>query len=164
MRAAAVAAILVLSGCAGRGVQELEAALASRPSATAVLQARCGQPVRAERLRDLPKAVPPAALSTATGFRHVRLKCGDAVLSEAFNWYAPARLTAEMNHVLDTTDRPFGAVAAPLEFSRERLASHQGRLAPCPGGTVLSQRGLLRLPDGTALAVVIECYTRSALR
>ena len=38
------------------------------------------------------------------GYRRVRLKCGDHVLSEADNWYVPARLTPAMNNVLETTD------------------------------------------------------------
>jgi hypothetical protein len=41
-------------------------------------------------------------------YRRVRLICGDHVLSEADNWYVPARLTPEMNRVLDTTDTAFG--------------------------------------------------------
>ena len=41
-------------------------------------------------------------------YRRVRLICGDHVLSEADNWYVPARLTPEMNRLLDTTDTAFG--------------------------------------------------------
>lgn len=89
--------------------------------------------------------------------------CGDTVLSEAFNWYVPAHLTQAMNEALETTDRPFGAVAAPLGFTRQRLSSHRRAEPPCPAGTVLSQRGALRLPDGRPLALVIECYSRAAL-
>lgn len=153
---------LALAGCAAADSRALESALSAQPSATAVLQTRCTEPIRAVRLRDTPPPV-PARIADADGFRHVRLMCGEAVYSEAFNWYDRSRLLAAMNHELDTTDRPFGAVAAPLGFARERLASFRGRVAPCPAGTVLSQRGLLRLPDGSLLALVIECYTRAAL-
>ena len=45
----------------------------------------------------------------------MRLKCGDHVLSEADNWYVKARLTPDMNHMLETTDTPLeGGRGAPL--------------------------------------------------
>ena len=34
----------------------------------------------------------------------------------------PARLTAEMNHTLETTDTSFGTVVRPLEPTRETLS------------------------------------------
>lgn len=52
-------------------------------------------------------------------FRHVRLTCGTAVLSEADNWYVPSRLTADMNRQLDETDTPFGKVVRGLEPYRQ---------------------------------------------
>jgi len=85
-------------------------------------------------------------------------------MSEAWNWYAPSRLTPAMNEALDTTDRPFGAVAATLGFERYRLGSKRGATPPCRPGTAVSQRGMLRLPDGQPLALLIECYTPAALR
>lgn len=66
-------------------------------------------------------------------YRHVRLRCGSVVLSEADNWYVPARLTAEMNRVLETTDTPFGKAVQPLEPYRR---------------TFLVQRLWQVLPDG----------------
>ena len=54
--------------------------------------------------------------------------------------------------------------AEQLNFRRERLDSTRGRTAPCPAGTILSHRALLRLQDGTPLALVVECYTRANLR
>ncbi|MFM6832719.1 MAG: hypothetical protein ACKOVA_20640, partial [Novosphingobium sp.] len=93
----------------------------------------------------------------------VRLTCGDTVLSVAHNWYVPARLTPEMNRTLETTDAPFGKVVAPLGFRRERLASRRGRMAECPEGTILSHRAVLRLLDGRAISLVVECYTRANL-
>lgn len=122
-------------------------------------------------------APPPADLrrllgadaQTAIGYRHVRLSCGappagPVVLSEAHNWYLPSRLTAEMNATLAGSDTPFGKVAAPLHFARERLDSRRGRAPACPARTVLSHRALLRLPDGRPLALVVECYTAANLR
>jgi hypothetical protein len=166
---------LAISGCAAHGgrLSEFEAALAVQDSATAALGAWCkahaiadpaaiaAQPVRGE------DAAPPAGLSdllqtgAAPGYRHVRLACGPAVLSEAHNWYVPQRLTPEMNAALASSDTPFGRVAAPLRFTRERLAARRGRAPGCPRGTVLSNRALLRLPDGKPLSYVVECYTQA---
>ena len=96
-------------------------------------------------------------------FRHVRLMCGGQTLSDARNWYVPARLTAEMNQILETTQTPFGKVAGPLGFTRERLTAQRGRSAECPAGTVLSHSAVLRLADGRAISLVVECYTRANL-
>jgi hypothetical protein len=110
-------------------------------------------------VRDLLSASPSEPL----GYRHVRLVCGATVLSEAHNWYVPARLTPAMNRTLESTDTPFGTVAAGLGFSRTRLASHHGPFPGCPADTILSQRALLRLPDGRPLALLVECYTSANL-
>lgn len=173
-----LAGALALGGCASSKLPEFEATLAADPSATAALGQWCGmrqiadppriaatpvvgvmqaQPADARVLLGIPASEP-------LGYRHVQLSCGDAVLSEAHNWYVPALLTPEMNAALATTDTPFGKVAAPLHFSRERLTSQRGRGAGCPTGTVLTHRALLRLPDGRPLALVVECYTRANLR
>jgi hypothetical protein len=56
-------------------------------------------------------------------FRHVELRCGDRILSEADNWYVPSRLTAEMNRQLETTDAPFGRVVADLKPFRQTFAA-----------------------------------------
>jgi len=177
-RRAALAATLLLGGCAGGQVGALERTLASRDSATAALQDLCtarhlADPARivAEPVRGAPAMLPGdartrlnLAAEEAPGYRHVRLSCGGVVLSEAHNWYVPARLTPDMNALLASTDTPFGRVAAPLHFTRERIESRYGRQAPCPAATALSQHGLLRLPDGRPLAFVVECYTKAAVR
>lgn len=85
------------------------------------------------------------------------------MLSVAHNWYVPNRLEPHMNHTLETTDTPFGRVVGPLGFHRERLAEKRGRMAECPAGTVLSHRAVLRLADGRAISLVVECYTRANL-
>lgn len=154
-----------------------EAALAAQDSATAALAGWC----RARRLADParivatpvpgPAAAPPeglramlgASAAEPLGYRHVRLACGPRVLSEAHNWYVPARLTAAMNRTLATTQMPFGTVVAPLGFTRVRLAARRGRGPACPAGTVLTNRALLRLPDGAPISLVVECYTRANL-
>jgi chorismate-pyruvate lyase len=96
-------------------------------------------------------------------FRHVRLACGDVVLSEARNWYVPTRLSQDLNHRLGASDEPFGSVIAPLRFRRERLASLRGAGPGCPADTVLTNRALIRLASGEPLASVVECYTAANL-
>ncbi len=96
-------------------------------------------------------------------FRHVRLRCGAAVLSDAKNWYVPARLTPAMNTALETTRIPFGTVVRALGFRRERLESSRGGAAECPAGTVLVHKAVLRLADGRGISFVTECYTRANL-
>src|SRR5262249_23135272 len=51
------------------------------------------------------------------------LRCGELVLSEADNWYVPARLTPEMNRLLETTDTPFGVAVQSLHFQRHTLSA-----------------------------------------
>jgi chorismate-pyruvate lyase len=96
-------------------------------------------------------------------YRHVKLACGDVVLSDARNWYVPALLPLEMNQRLAAGDMPFGAVIAPLGFRRERLASLRGPGPGCPADTILTNRALIRLPSGRPLSFVVECYTAANL-
>jgi hypothetical protein len=125
--------------------------------------------ITARRLADalpLPKgarAMLGVGASEPVAFRHVQLVCGDLILSEARNWYVPSRLTPEMNHILATTDRPFGAVIAPLKFRRERIDTVHGTRPGCPTGTILTNRAMIRMPDGAALALVVECYQPALL-
>ncbi len=169
---------LGLQGCSHTvAVERLETALAARDSATAALRDWCEWRGIAKPARIAARAVrgddapPPPSLAEElavpagepTGYRHVRLSCGGAVLSEAHNWYVPARLTPEMNRLLTETDTPFGTVAAPLGYRRERLGSMRGQGPGCPAGTVLTHRARLVLPDGTPLALLVECYTLANL-
>lgn len=169
-------AALSLTNCANPELAQFEQALATHDSATKALGEWCkargiadpativAQRVAGDAL-PLPKADAEllVAQDEPVGFRHVRLVCGTSVLSEAYNWYVPSRLTAEMNAALNSSDVPFGKVAASLQFTRQRLSSRRGRAAGCPKGTVLSQRGLLLLPDGRPLALLLECYRAEAL-
>ena len=110
--------------------------LASR-SATRALEAWCGdhamatpakiraeavmaseKPIRADQRAHL-QVGPDEPIK----YRRVRLICGTHVLSEADNWYVPARLTPEMNRLLETTDTPFGKAVAALGFTRETFAA-----------------------------------------
>lgn len=178
MRSALLVASLALSGCTHADLPRFERVMASQDSATAALGQWCGsqkiaQPpvIRAQADRNAqlaPTAAVRAVLDVPDGtpvsYRHVRLACGNTVLSVAHNWFVPARLAPGMSHTLDTTDIPFGKVVAPLGFRRERLAAQRGQATECPKGTVLSHRAVLRLADGKAISLVIECYTRANLK
>jgi len=88
-------------------LQSLNADLLSHDSATLTLERWCAAhrlatpaTVVADRVRDVDKQ-PTVEVRTLLGvsaaepvkYRRVRLRCGDRVLSEADNWYVPARLT-----------------------------------------------------------------------
>jgi hypothetical protein len=176
-------------------LETLNADLLSHDSATLTIERWCADhrladPARivAERVNDVVKpagAEVRAALEVKSdeplGYRRVRLKCGDHVLSEADNWYVPARLTPEMNHVLETTDTPFGKAVAALHFRRHTLSADllwrplpkswemgaaavqddNGALA-IPGH-VLEHRAVLSRPDGEPFSEVVETYTSEVL-
>ena len=161
-----------------RQLTRFEATLAAQPSATKALEQWCGtltgtgkETIRASPVTGADAPLPRDARSLLgvaspepLGYRHVRLSCSAGTLSEAHNWYVPARLTPEMNATLATTETPFGKVVAPLHFTREPLASqplptHRTRGPGCPAHTILTHRALLRLPDGAPLALVVECYS-----
>ena len=176
-------------------LQTLNADLLSHDSATATLEGWCAvhqlaSPARitAERVRDAEQPATEAqrqrlrlAPADELRYRRVRLLCGTVVLSEADNWYVPARLTPEMNKLLDTTDTPFGRAVQPLHFQRHTISSEVlWQLLPagwemkpssqtadgndvCAPPQVLRHRALLTLPDGTPFSEVVETYTSNVL-
>jgi hypothetical protein len=91
--------------------------LADEPRIVARVVDRAGSPLSAEQRERL-----KAAAGDEVRYRRVQLQCGSRVLSEADNWYLPARLTPEMNRLLETTGTPFGTVVRPLEPFRQTLA------------------------------------------
>jgi hypothetical protein len=95
--------------------------------------------------------------------RNVQLVCGQTVLSIAWNWYVPSRLTPAMNEALGQSDIPFGKVVAPLGFRRMPLETVHGQAENCPEQTISTHRAMLILPDGRPLAYLIECYTAANL-
>ena len=115
-------------------------------------------------------------------YRRVRLHCGSHVMSEADNWYVPARLTPDMNKVLDTSDTPFGRAVQALHFHRHTLSA-QLLWSPLPPGwdmgaggdrraaqgilripaETIQHRAVLSLPDGTPFSLVVETYTNEVL-
>jgi hypothetical protein len=176
-------------------IESLNAELLAHDSATLTLERWCADhrladPARivAERVSD---AVKPASAEVRAaldvkpdeplGYRRVRLKCGDRVLSEADNWYVPSRLTPEMNHVLEATDTPFGKVVAALHFRRHTLSADLlwrplpngwemgAAAAPEEAGVlaipdhVLEHRAVLSTPDGEPFSEVVETYTGEVL-
>jgi chorismate-pyruvate lyase len=172
-------------------LEALNADLLAHDSATLTLERWCADHhlfdpalIAAERVRD---AVKPASAEVRTaldvkadeplGYRRVRLKCGDHVLSEADNWYVQARLTPEMNHVLETTDTPFGKAVAALHFRRHTLSADllwrplpKGWEMGAPAASddkgalaipshLLEHRAVLSTPDGEPFSEVVETYT-----
>ena len=176
-------------------LETLNADLLSNDSATLTLDRWCEAhklatppKIVAERVHDNDKEPTEEVrklLGVSAGepvrYRHVRLHCGAHVLSEADNWYVPARLTADMNKVLDTSDTPFGRAVQALHFHRHTLAAQllwsplpegweMGRSLPAPSRGSLSipaqtiqHRAVLSLPDGTPFSVVVETYTHEVL-
>jgi hypothetical protein len=176
-------------------IESLNADLLSHDSATLTLERWCADHrladpalIVAERVRDVDQVASAEVRATLDvkpdeplGYRRVRLKCGGRVLSEADNWYVPARLTPEMNHLLETTDTPFGKAVGALRFRRHTLSAgllwrplakdwemgaataqdDKGALAV--PDHVLEHRAVLSLPDGEPFSEVVETYTGEVL-
>jgi hypothetical protein len=115
--------------------------------------------------------------------RHVQLLCGGRVFSEADNWYVPARLTAEMNRVLETTSTPFGKAVQDLHPYRRTFAAavlwqplpdgwetrplsaepqDSARALPIPEA-LFEHRAVLYSGDGKPFSEVDEVYQRALL-
>ena len=98
------------------------------------------------------------------GYRRVRLMCGSHVLSEAENWYVPARLTDAMNTLLAASDTPFGTVVAPLRVTRRNLAAEMlWRHGDTPPPALFRHRALVLDASGRPIAEVVETYQRAAI-
>ena len=176
-------------------LQTLNADLLSHDSATLTLDRWCERhnmatppKIVAERVHEVDQA-PTAEVrqllgvgpAEPVGYRHVRLHCGTHVFSEADNWYVPARLTPDMNKVLDTTDTPFGRAVQDLHFHRRTLAAKLlwsplpegweiARMLPQASkgplelpGEIIQHRAVLSLPDGTPFSALVETYTGEVL-
>jgi chorismate-pyruvate lyase len=173
-------------------LETLNADLLSHDSATETLRRWCSDhhlavgAIVAERVRGADKPIDPALLSALGAgpgelirYRHVRLACGERVLSEADNWYRPGKLTREMNRVLDETDTPFGVAVKSLGFQRRTLSASL-LFTPLPAGwdigapvetagqmtipaQVIQHRAVLSTPDGDPFSVVVETYTDKVL-
>ena len=114
--------------------------------------------------------------------RHVQLLCGDRVFSEADNWYVPARLTAEMNRLLETTTTPFGKAVQDLHPYRRTFAavvlwrplpegwetkplqpSQDAATALAMPDALFEHRAVLYTEDGKPFSEVDEVYQRALL-
>lgn len=110
--------------------------------------------------------------------RHVRLYCGTHIVSEADNFFIPARLSDSMNRELETSDHPFGLVVRSLHFVRRTAEVailwsplprgwEADRQLPCepisddsiPDG-ILRHRAILVTDVGRPFSEVIEIYQR----
>jgi hypothetical protein len=176
-------------------LQTLNADLLSHDSATLTLERWCSAhgmaspaKVTAERVHGPARPLPDElraqlgiGADEPVAYRRVALRCGGRTLSEADNWYVPARLTAAMNHTLETTDVPFGKVVRPLHF-RRRTLSAELLWSPLPAGweqaaalpadhpgalaiphRLLQHRALLFDGDGHPFSALIETYTDQVL-
>jgi hypothetical protein len=117
-------------------MQTLNAELLASASATLTLEQWCRDHSMAEPALVVARQVsgadlPPSAAQREdlqvsadepVRYRRVELRCGDHLMSVAENWYVPARLSVEMNQLLETTQQPFGKVVLPLHPSRHTLA------------------------------------------
>lgn len=168
-------------------VQSLNAEILASPSATAVLENWCAvhhladEPkIVAERVLDAPAKTPTVEQRQRLGvgpdeplkYRHVRLRCGAHVLSEADNFYVPSRLTPEMNAALETTDAPFGKVVKPLKpYRRTFAAQNFWSAAKAPGDTpnlsippkLFEHRAVLYSSENLPFSEVDEVYQRDIL-
>jgi chorismate-pyruvate lyase len=165
----------LLAGCThDQTLTRFRANLAAQDSATVALEHWCAAraiatPAHIEATtRDDAAAAPATAAIRAAvevgpdepvRVRHVLLSCGGIVLSDARNWYVPARLTPDMNRMLDASRVPFGKVVAPLGLHRR--AWRKRSPASCPAGTILHNTAVLRRDNGLAYSLVSECYTRA---
>ncbi|MES2445133.1 MAG: hypothetical protein V4574_20095 [Pseudomonadota bacterium] len=176
----AIAAVALAAPAAAQDqalVAELNRRLLAGPTATGVLAAWCAEhgladPARihAERVEGPAAEASPeqrARLQVAPGeplgYRRVRLMCGSHLMSQAENWFVPARLTPAMRALLADTDTPFGTVIAPLGPTRRNLeAAMLWQAGPMPS-ELLRHRALVLGADGRPLAEVVETYMDGVL-
>lgn len=180
-------------------LETLNAELLAGRSATLVLEKWCADHRMAAEPKIVARVAPGAIAEPsaeqrerlAVGaaepvkYRRVALRCGEHTLSEADNWYVPARLTPEMNRALETSDTPFGKVIAPLRPFR-RTFSAEMRWSPLPAGwegetreaimrerpkkadldpprALFEHRAIVHGGDGKPISEVRETYTNEIL-
>ena len=180
-------------------VETLNAELLAGRSATAVLEKWCADHHMAAEPRIVAHVAPgvvapPGAeqrerlqigAEDEVKYRRVALRCGEHTLSEADNWYVPARLTPEMNRALEASDAPFGKVIAPLRPFRRTFAVEM-RWSPLPAGwesktratimrerpkkeeleaphALFEHRAIVHGGDGKPISEVRETYTNEIL-
>jgi ketosteroid isomerase-like protein len=159
--------------------QMLSAEILGTQSATTTLERWCRDHHLADTARLVARAVGGAHRAPSreqlhrlevggeqdVAYRRVRLQCGARVLSEADNWYVPARLTAEMNRSLETSDTPFGRVVAPLQPYRRTFAVKvlwSDSTRPIPE-TLFEHHAVLYTREDKPFSEVAEVYRRDLL-
>lgn len=176
-------------------LQTLNAELLSGTSATRTLEEWCGEHRMAAEPKVVAIRVAGARMepggevlqrldvrdAAEVAYRRVELRCGAHVMSEADNWYVPARLTPEMNALLETTETPFGKAVQALHPYRRTISvttlwsplprgwelqpptrSHASRKLVLPA-YVFEHRALLLTPDNRPFSEVVERYRSDVL-
>jgi chorismate-pyruvate lyase len=157
-------------------LQTLNADILAASSATRTLEQWCGDHHMADDPKIVARRVPaerkePSAEqlqrlevqdASEVQYRRVELRCGTHVLSEADNWYVPARLTPEMNALLQTTDTPFGRVVQPLRPYRRTIAVTMLWM-PLPRGWEQQRRPRFRSRNRGMLALPKEVFQHRAV-
>lgn len=151
--------------------------MAAEPRIVAQQMSGAHKPPSTEQLKRL-----QVADASEVRHRSVELRCGEHVLSKADNWYVPARLTADMNRLLESTDTPFGKVVAALQPKRKTFemktlwsplpagwscdsfdaAAAPDRFLPIPA-ELFQVRALLLTPDKLPFSEVSEIYQGALL-
>ena len=157
-------------------LQSLNVEILAGTSATRTLEAWCGE----HEMADDPKIVArrvtgvrkePSAEqlqrldvrdASEVEYRRVELRCGAHTLSEADNWYVPARLTPEMNALLTTTDTPFGRAVQSLTPYRRTIAVTMLWM-PLPRGWEQQRRPRCRFCRQRTLVVPKDVFQHRAV-
>ncbi|WP_363350799.1 hypothetical protein [Methylocystis echinoides] len=156
-------------------IQTLNAELLTARSATATLESWCAAHKMAPEPKIVARRVAGPEVSASAEirqrlrleagepvkYRRVALMCGDHVLSEAENWYAPGRLTEDMNRTLETTETPFGKAVAALQPFRRTIEATT-RWSPLPAGWELAAPAAPTRMSG-ALALPHELFEHKAV-
>jgi len=158
-------------------IEELNGNLLASRSATATLEAWCAghhmaRPARIVAIVDrratnavspLDRTLLAVGANESVNYRRVALACGSHVLSQAENWYVPARLTPRMNQLLTSTDTPFGRAISDLHAMRQTL-SVERLWSPLPGGWEDdATTGSIRDARGRTLAIPAEIFRHRAV-
>jgi chorismate-pyruvate lyase len=157
-------------------LQTLNAGILASSSATRTLEQWCGDhgmaaepkivATRVQGVRKEPSAEQLQRLdvrdASEVQYRRVELRCGVHVLSEADNWYVPARLTPEMNAQLETTDTPFGKAVQPLHPYRRTIAVTM-LWSPLPRGWEQQRRPRFEPLRRRTLAIPREVFQHRAV-
>lgn len=178
-------------------MQTLNASILGSTSATRILESWCADHHMAVEpkilaVRDAGLTKDPSAeqlqrlgVSSASEvrYRRVALRCGAHTFSIADNWYVPARLSSEMNALLDETDTPFGKVVQSLHpyrrtidatllwsplptgwelHARSRSWLHRRNMLPMPQ-ELFQHRAVLYTANHVPFSEVVETYQSELL-